>query len=277
MVAAPHWQMADGIRLEIRDLLALRARAGDRAKPPPTARRAGTAPSRAAGAGMDLRDIRAYVPGDDLRRLDPSATARTGRLHVRALHEDRDDITLLVADFRRPMLWGTGTTLRSVRAARHLAELGWQATARHGAVGLVGMAAGRVHAVAPAAGEGQMEGLCHLLADWHAEALAAPDGPADLAQALTAARRLAPAGAQVHLATAPGALDGADAVVAQLARDRRLRVALMLDMLELHPPAHPLPVRCGAIAAQVRLAAPDLGAETDRLAALGAVARLEAP
>ncbi len=89
--------------------------------------------SRHPGSGMDLREIRAYVPGDDPRRMDPSASARTGVPHVRALHEDRDDITLLIADLRGPMLWGTGDALRRCAARgiwRGLAGRRWRARVR---------------------------------------------------------------------------------------------------------------------------------------------------
>ena len=125
---------APGIRLTAAELLALRDQAPDRGRHRPLTRRAGAVPARTPGAGMDLREIRAYVAGDDPRRLDPAATARTGHPHIRSLHEDRDDTILLVADFRAPMLWGTGAALRSVRAARHLAQAGWRVTGRGGSV-----------------------------------------------------------------------------------------------------------------------------------------------
>ena len=78
------------------ELLALRDQAPDRGKHRPLTRRAGAVPARMPGAGMDLREIRAYVAGDDPRRLDPAATARTGHPHIRSLHEDRDDTILLL-------------------------------------------------------------------------------------------------------------------------------------------------------------------------------------
>ncbi len=35
------------------------------------------------GTGTELAQLRPYQPGDDVRQLDPSATARTGIPHVR--------------------------------------------------------------------------------------------------------------------------------------------------------------------------------------------------
>ena len=51
--------------------------------------------TRRRGQGLELADIRAYQPGDDVRHLDRSATARTGRPHVRTFQQERDRLTLL--------------------------------------------------------------------------------------------------------------------------------------------------------------------------------------
>nr|WP_318272672.1 DUF58 domain-containing protein [Paracoccus saliphilus] len=269
--------MAPGIHLDAQDLLALRDEVYGAARHRPATRRAGVAPSRLPGSGMDLREIRAYVPGDDPRRLDPSATARTGRPHVRALHEDRDDIALLIADFRPAMLWGTGARLRSVLAARHLARTGWQAVAQQGAVGLVAMAAGQVFSIPPAAGDAQMAAICAMMADRHRAALDDPRLQIPLSEALALAARIAPPGARITLATAPDGCEGADAMLTRLARGRRLEVALMLDPLDVSPPDRALPVTLGARPLVARLAPVDLGDRIARLAAMGATSLKVAP
>lgn len=258
--------MAPGIRLAEEDLLALRG-AGAGRQPRPSTRRAGILPSRQAGSGMDLREIRAYVPGDDPRRMDPSATARTGTPHIRALHEDRDDVTVLIADFRAPMLWGTGDSLRSVRGARHLAQAGWMAVARQGAVGLV-VAADRATVLPCAQGDSHMAAICAMLADRHAAALEQAACP-PLTQALLLAERMAPRGARVVLTTAPGAWQDAQADLARVARGRQVEVALMLDPLEQSPPSRPLPVTCAGRSQMARLAAMDLEPQLAQLAGLG--------
>lgn len=277
MVGAPRWRQAPGIRLDAQDLLALRDEAYGAARHRPATRRAGVAPSRLPGSGMDLREIRAYVPGDDPRRMDPSATARTGRPHVRALHEDRDDITLLIADFRPAMLWGTGPQLRSVAAARHLAHAGWQAVARQGAVGLVAMGAGQVLSIPPGAGDAQMAAICTMMADRHRAALDDPGPDLPLTEALALAARLAPPGARILLATVPDGCAGADALLTRLARGRRLEIALMLDPLDVSPPARAMPVALEGRPLVARLAPVDLGDHITRLAAMGATALKVAP
>ncbi|WP_410216391.1 DUF58 domain-containing protein [Paracoccus sp. (in: a-proteobacteria)] len=278
MVGAARWQQAPGIALAVDDLLALREQAAAPDTRRPATRRAGILPSRHAGSGMDLREIRAYVPGDDMRRMDPSATARTGKPHVRALHEDRDDVTLLIADFRAPMLWGTGSCLRSVKGAAHLASIGWRAVGRGGNVGLIVMGPGQAALLPPAGGDRQMALLCRMLADLHAQALDAPaDADHALPQALGLAARMVPAGAEVVLATAPDGWQGAETPLTRLARGRRLAVALILDPLDVMPPARALPVQAGGQSLLTRLTPVDLSELSASLMALGAEPRQVAP
>lgn len=246
-----------GLRLTAAELIALRP-PSHAERPRPASRRPGAIPARVAGQGSDLREIRAFVEGDDLRRIDPGATARTGQLHVRSFHEDRDDTTLLIADFRPQMLWGTGTALRSVRAGRHLARIGWQAVARGASVALLAVAGDRPMLLGPGTGAPQMRALASLMAQAHDAALAQRRPQAgDLTPALAQARRMVPAGGQVHLATGPDGLTGADAGLSQLARARHLHVHLILDPAETAPPALPLSVSDGHATRHGRLGAYD--------------------
>lgn len=258
---------APGIRLSIAELLALRDQAPERGRHRPLTRRAGAVPARMPGAGMDLREIRAYVAGDDPRRLDPAATARTGHPYIRSLHEDRDDTILLLADFRAPMLWGTGAALRSVRAARHLAQAGWTVALRGGSVAAL-MAGARLAELRGANGDGQMAFVCNAFAREHDRALSAP-GHAPLSEALARAMRLSPSGGRVLVATCLDGLAGADAALAALARRRSVTLALILDDAEVRPPSGPLAVSDGHHSRIARLSAPDMTAELARLRALG--------
>lgn len=49
---------------------------------------AGTRPRRIVGAGAELHQLRGYVPGDPLSRIDWKATARSGELVTREFSED---------------------------------------------------------------------------------------------------------------------------------------------------------------------------------------------
>ncbi|WJS87084.1 DUF58 domain-containing protein [Paracoccus sp. TOH] len=268
-----------GLRLTAAELMALRPPART-ARPRPASRRPGAIPARIAGQGMDLREIRAFADGDDPRRIDPAATARTGHLHVRSFHEDRDDSTLLIADFRRPMLWGTGAALRSVRAARHLAVLGWRAVARGGSLGLLVAGDEAPASLAPATGSAQMQAVAGLLARCHDAALlrtAAGHDPTPLAPVLARALRLVPAGGRVHLATGPDGLLGTEAALTRLAQGRRVEIHLLLDPLETAPPRPALAVSDGAASRFGRLAPFDPQPLLAHLRQLGASPHLVPP
>ncbi|MFK8253345.1 DUF58 domain-containing protein [Ancylobacter terrae] len=260
---------APGIRLGVSELLALREGLPRLGRARPATRRPGAVPARPPGAGMDLREIRAFAEGDDARRIDPAATARTGAPHIRLFHEDRDDTLLLLADFRPAMLWGTGAALRSVRAARLLAHRGWEASARGASVAAISVGAGGVASVPPGGGAAQMVRISHMLADGHDRALAAGGEAPSLVEALIRAQRLAPPGGAVVIATGPEGLAGEDEpALARLARRRRLTVLLPLDPVETAPPAAPLPVRDGARARLARLRPFDRAALAQRLRAM---------
>ncbi len=64
---------------------------------------AGTLP----GDGMDLYGIRPFTDGDDPRRIDPAASARTAELHVRALVQDTQSTTMLILDASASMSFGS--------------------------------------------------------------------------------------------------------------------------------------------------------------------------
>src|SRR5690606_14139521 len=61
-------------------------------------RRHGRHRSARAGMGLDFRDHRAYVPGDDPRRLDWRAVARRDRLVLRQTESEDELPVVLVVD-----------------------------------------------------------------------------------------------------------------------------------------------------------------------------------
>lgn len=89
------------------------------------------------GRGSEIDDIRLWTYGDDIRTIDRNSTARTGVPHVKTFREEREHTTLLLADFRPAMQFGTRRVFMSVAAAEILALSGWRATEFGGRVGLL--------------------------------------------------------------------------------------------------------------------------------------------
>ena len=58
------------------------------------------------GPGVTTRELRQYVPGDDIRRIDWNATARLAETYIRETEGETDRQTILVVDHRRPMAVG---------------------------------------------------------------------------------------------------------------------------------------------------------------------------
>ena len=59
------------------------------------------------GPGSESADARLYDVGDDARRIDWAATARTGQTFVRTTHADREVETTIVIDLSASMAFGT--------------------------------------------------------------------------------------------------------------------------------------------------------------------------
>ncbi len=226
-----------GVRVDAARLLALKRFAAPYAAAGAAAGLPGPVVGRRRGEGHDLRELRPYVEGDDLRHIAAMATARTGTEQVRAFHEDEDRATVLIADLRRPMLWGTRGRLRSVAAAEALAVEGWRAIAAGGSVGLVAIGEDGIRWEKPRPRDRAFARVAGRLAEAHDAALRAEDAGLRLDEALEKAARLAPRGATFVLATAfdrPG--EHAEAALARLARRGNLVVLYMRDAMERTPP-----------------------------------------
>jgi uncharacterized protein (DUF58 family) len=85
----------------------------------------GTNRSIYRGRGMEFDEARIYQPGDDARAIDWRVTARTGKMHTKLFHEERERPVLILADLRASMHFGTRVQFKSVLAATIAAELAW--------------------------------------------------------------------------------------------------------------------------------------------------------
>lgn len=194
-----------GVALRAEALIALRRVALNADSDPSLANLPGGFATRRKGHGQEVADVREYVSGDDLRHLDRGTTARTGALHVRQFQEERDRVSLLVADFRPSMLWGVTRAFRSVAAAEVLVMIGWRSVEEGGRVGLLAITPEEPVVVPP---RGRARGMLDViggLVQAHAGALRAAmagareDAP--LVQGLSRVERIVPSGAEVLIAS----------------------------------------------------------------------------
>jgi uncharacterized protein (DUF58 family) len=121
---------------------------------------AGDYRSAAQGPGTELAQVRPYVPGDDVRRIDWNVTARTGEPHVRLHLADRVLVTWLVLDISPSMGFGSADRRKADVAEGVALAVGHLATRHGNKLGLVTFGNGGLDSQAPRQGK---QGLLSLL------------------------------------------------------------------------------------------------------------------
>ena len=89
------------------------------------------------GTGMEFREVREYVPGDDVRAIDWNVTARTGQPFVKLYDEERELTVILAVDLSRSGRFGSGARTKMEIAAELCGVLAFAAIANKDKVGLV--------------------------------------------------------------------------------------------------------------------------------------------
>ena len=103
------------------------------------------------GASMDFAEHRAYMPGDDLRRIDWRLFGRSDRYFVKEFEADTNTNLLLLLDISASMGFGSGG-ISKLQYAKYLAScLGYFSSRQRDRVGLVTFANAIVDYVPPAA------------------------------------------------------------------------------------------------------------------------------
>jgi uncharacterized protein (DUF58 family) len=99
--------------------------------------RLGTHLTRHIGPGVEYADVRRYVPGDQLRTVNWSVSARRGSLHVTERLTDRAaDVVVLVDGYPQPPGPATEATDRIVRGAVQVVQSALRSGDRAGIVAL---------------------------------------------------------------------------------------------------------------------------------------------
>ena len=226
------------------------ARRGDAARLDATPRgrvrtlHAGAYASAFRGRGMEFDETRAYQPGDDVRAIDWRVTARTGRVHTKLFHEERERPVLMLVDQRPHMRFGTRDAFKSVVAARAAATVAWAARDRGDRVGglIVGDGPLRRGLHAPQRSRARLLHFLSALSDATASHERAGTGselpPHPLADALALLARTSRPGTLLWIISDFADLD--DEAARQLSRlARRCQVACVLvhDALEAEMPS----------------------------------------
>ncbi|MEB3982099.1 DUF58 domain-containing protein [Mycobacterium sp. 663a-19] len=95
--------------------------------------------TRHVGPGVEYADIRAYVPGDQLRAVNWAVSARRRQLHVTERLTDRAaDVVVLIDTYRQPAGPATAATERMARGAAQVVQTALRHGDRAGIVALGG-------------------------------------------------------------------------------------------------------------------------------------------
>jgi uncharacterized protein (DUF58 family) len=140
------------------------------------------------GDGTELAQVRPYIPGDDVRRIDWNVTARTGEPHIRVQLAERVLVTWLVLDTSASMRFGTAERRKADVAEGAALAIGHVATRRGNRLGIVTFGDAKPRGLP--ARQGRM-GLVGLLSALREESAADRLGPTSLGQALARTGALA--------------------------------------------------------------------------------------
>lgn len=184
------------------------------------------------GASIEFRQHRAYVPGDEPRRLDWRVLGRTDRPYVKEYDEETNLRAMLLLDYSGSMAYAGQSPSKFDYAGRLAASLAYLMLAQTEAVGL-GLFRGRVEQwLSPRAASAQLSRLIDLLER------AAPRGESSIAEAMhDAAERLGRRSLVIVLSDLFAPMQALREGLAHLRHDRHeVLVLRVLDADELNFP-----------------------------------------
>ena len=120
------------------------------------------------GQGIEFREVREYVPGDDVRAIDWNVTARTGDPYVKLFNEEREQTVMLVADISRSGDFGSCGRTRQEIAAELCGVLAFSAIANKDRVGLILFSDSVELYIPPARGKTHVLRMIRELLSWRA-------------------------------------------------------------------------------------------------------------
>jgi len=124
----------------------------------------GQKPSLIRGQGLDFADLREYIPGDDIRKIDWNVFARTLHPHIREYHEEKQLTVWVFVDLTPSMFFGS----RKSKAAMAIELAGLIALLTHygrNKLGMVCMTGTEAWVLPPAGGYGHVQMAMQRLLD----------------------------------------------------------------------------------------------------------------
>ncbi len=118
---------------------------------------AGQYHSRFKGQGMTFSDFREYVPGDDVRDISWSLTARTGNTYIKKYEEERELTMILAVDVSGSVNFGSESYFKGEVLTHLSALLGYSASKNNDNVGLLLFSDQVEHYVPPKKGRGHLQ------------------------------------------------------------------------------------------------------------------------
>ena len=124
---------------------------------------AGEYESAFKGKGLEFEEIREYEFGDDIRLIDWKTTAKTGKLHVKKYHEEREISVILAVDISSSMEFGTKWQTKSELANEIAALISYTALKSNDKVGLLLFADKPVKFIPPRKGRNHIWSIIRTL------------------------------------------------------------------------------------------------------------------
>jgi uncharacterized protein (DUF58 family) len=185
------------------------------------------------GTGVDVRDLREYQFGDDMRHIDWNVTARTDVMHVREYLEDRDVTAWLVLDSSASMDFGPVERRKHVVLTEVAAAVAQLLSRGGNRIGALLFDSGVRETIPPGAGRNQvLRIISRLLRPGDGE-----PGSTDLAGALRAALGTVRRRSLVVIVSDFLAEPGWQRPLGQLARRNDVVVVQVVDRREFELPA----------------------------------------
>lgn len=114
------------------------------------------------GQGLEFADVREYIPGDDVRKMDWNVYARTLTPHIKEFHEEKQLTIWLMVDFTPSMFFGQ--TITKAEKALELAGLmGLMALHARHKLGCFILGTGQTEIISPKSGEAHLQQIMHRL------------------------------------------------------------------------------------------------------------------